>query len=741
MRILGNFYVDSPSYPLLRAMVSYEGVATANGAVTGTTVVDNQLAAEPSYAGLALKVLDGPAAGQVRPVETHVGNTLGVSQPFTDPAGAVQQILAGVRFVVISLAGGGGAPPPVTPSVGLWMFGICDPGMVASATVLVMPNLAGFPDHIFDNEFWVQVIHNTDNPGAAPEREVRRITNYVGATGTFTCDAFTANVEANDLVAVFHESIMSIEVLGFGTLDTSSATVPADSTRTEGDNYFNGCLLMPTEGAVRFQPRRIVDYTGAGGIFQIDPNNPFTAATGLVDYIIIGDQAEFVPAADSIDNITPSDVIGSKADAATPDDMSGLATSSLVRQLKRVLLRMSPDTFTATVQGNADTALDIMLEDLATYFVAAGAAMALQVNGNVARTNLQQALSDFFTAFGCDGANVFNPIIQGAARTDLDAALYNMATYFSALGAAWSVQINGNPARTNLEQVWEDFSAVFGVDGANVFNPTIQGAPRTDLDTALATTATYFAAAGAAMSIQVQGGAARTNLEQALEDYFAVVGCDGANLFNPTVQGVAQTTFDAAFAALATYISAGGAAFSASVNPGGAARTNIEQTLEDLGDVLAGAGIVTFPAAAPPADGVSIAEVIRQIYNDIVAANSGFQEQPDVAVNTTAPNAPAENDVLNLAAAGTRYIVRHLRLKCADPGANTVTVSLYELVNDALTQVDSFHITAANFATYHSLMDMFGVPYLAGDQLQVTVQASAGGPYGITAQYSFATAT
>jgi len=36
---------------------------------------------------------------------------------------------------------------------------------------------------------------------------------------------------------------------------------------------------------------------------------------------------------------------------------------------------------------------------------------------------------------------------------------------------------------------------------------------------------------------------------------------------------------------------------------------------------------------------------------------------------------------------------------------------------------------------------MFGVPYLAGDQLQVTVQASAGGPYGITAQYSFATAT
>jgi hypothetical protein len=118
-----------------------------------------------------------------------------------------------------------------------------------------------------------------------------------------------------------------------------------------------------------------------------------------------------------------------------------------------------------------------------------------------------------------------------------------------------------------------------------------------------------------------------------------------------------------------------------------------------------------------------------------------FQEQADVAVNTTAPNTPAENNILNLAAADTRYIVRNLRLKCADPGANTVTVRLYELVNDVLTQVDSFDITAANFATYHSLMDMFGVPYLAGDRLQVTVQASAGGPFAVTGQYSFANTT
>jgi len=122
------------------------------------------------------------------------------------------------------------------------------------------------------------------------------------------------------------------------------------------------------------------------------------------------------------------------------------------------------------------------------------------------------------------------------------------------------------------------------------------------------------------------------------------------------------------------------------------------------------------------------------------ATNHDFQEQPDTAVNITAI-AGGETDVFDLNVANTRYIVRNLRLKCADPGANTVTVRLRELVNDVSTIVNTFDITAANFAGYHSLMDMFGVPYLAGDDLQVTVQASGGGPFAVTGQYAHATAT
>lgn len=446
-----GLYSDSPSFPLLQASISYWGISSAAG--LATTVVCADLVAEPDYAGLLIKILDGVAAGQVRQIASDIAGTITVAAAFA------VAIDAGIRFVILSsVGGGGGVPPgPPGPSVSLWMFGHCSPAMGASPNTIVCPNLAGLGDNIFNNEFWMQSIKATV---AATERQIRRITDYTSATGTFIVDPFANNVSPGDDVTIFHESIMSHEILGFGTITTSSATVPRDATRAEVADYFNGCLLMPTEGDCRFQPRRIVDYA-ANGTFTIDPNNPFTVATGAVDYVIIGDQTEFVPGVDGENNRTPSDVIGSKTDTAilVSDDVS-----SVIRYLKGIL-------------------------------------------------------------------------------------------------------------------------------------------------------------------------------------------------------------------------------------------------------------------------------------NTVVATNSGFQEQPDVAVNTTAPAAPAENNVLNLAVAGTRYIVRSLRLKCGDPGANTVTVRLYELVNNALTQVDTFAIDATNFGTNHSLMDMFGLPYLAGDQLQVTVQVSAGAAIVVTGQYSHATAT
>lgn len=124
----------------------------------------------------------------------------------------------------------------------------------------------------------------------------------------------------------------------------------------------------------------------------------------------------------------------------------------------------------------------------------------------------------------------------------------------------------------------------------------------------------------------------------------------------------------------------------------------------------------------------------------LFAAGEGtLHEQTGVPFSVNA--ALAEANIFNLSVASTRYVVRSLRLKCADPGANTVTVRLYELVNNVPTLVATFAISATNFTTHHSLMDMFGLPQLAGDNLRVTVIATAAGPFVVTGQYCTATAT
>lgn len=174
----------------------------------------------------------------------------------------------------------------IGPGVGLWMFGIVDVTQVASQVTVITNNLQNIPNDLLEGQFYMQVIYNTSAVGTAPEGETRQITDFVqgGALQTFTTDGFSANVEAGDMVCIFHQSLLSIEILARGTLDADSATVPEDSTRGEVADYFKGAVLMTTEGAVRFQPRPIRT-SSAAGVFTLD--EPFTGLPGLVDYVIV----------------------------------------------------------------------------------------------------------------------------------------------------------------------------------------------------------------------------------------------------------------------------------------------------------------------------------------------------------------------------------------------------------------------------------------------------------------------
>jgi len=163
MRVPNGFFIDNPAWPLVQSGIAYWGTTSGDGNAFGTTLVCADLDNHPSYVGNRVKILTNGAWGQDREIKAHgAGGIETVDSAFTDATGAVEQIVAGTKFVILSNMGGGGGGA-VSPSVGLWMFGVCDPAMVASLTDVVCPNLAGLPDDIFNDDFYLEVLRNDNN--------------------------------------------------------------------------------------------------------------------------------------------------------------------------------------------------------------------------------------------------------------------------------------------------------------------------------------------------------------------------------------------------------------------------------------------------------------------------------------------------------------------------------------------------------------------------------------------------
>ena len=208
MRIPAGLRIDNPAHPLLLAGIAYWGYTSAAGNALGTTLVCADLDNHPTYVGNRVKVITEGSAGQDKAIQAHAaGGILTVDTAFTNAAGAVQQIAANTLFIILTNYGGGGGGGGMPPTTALWMFGIVSPTQVASTTVVTIAHLAGFQDNTFNDEFYMQML---DADGVAPEGEMRLITDYVGATGDFTVNAFSANVEAGDIVGIIHESLITL---------------------------------------------------------------------------------------------------------------------------------------------------------------------------------------------------------------------------------------------------------------------------------------------------------------------------------------------------------------------------------------------------------------------------------------------------------------------------------------------------------------------------------------------------
>ena len=205
-----GMWADHPSWPLLKALISYQGSTTSNGAVTGLTIVDDALLNEPSYDNMTVKILSGPAAGQIREITAHAApsNILILSVPFTNATGAVQQITARTDYVILSSgegSGGSGSDP-------LSYMGTVT--AIPGANQFIIPSLSGIGAGAFialaPAEPWIAYVFR-DAAGAAdpPQGEFQDIKTYDTLTGEFTTNPFTAPVAVGDEIIIMHPSLVS----------------------------------------------------------------------------------------------------------------------------------------------------------------------------------------------------------------------------------------------------------------------------------------------------------------------------------------------------------------------------------------------------------------------------------------------------------------------------------------------------------------------------------------------------
>ena len=82
----------------IRGLISYEGVATADGAVGGGTVVCSDLTLRPDYNGNLVVITSGDYIGQARDIDG--ATNLGTVTPHTTFGGT---IVSGTEFLIVAL--------------------------------------------------------------------------------------------------------------------------------------------------------------------------------------------------------------------------------------------------------------------------------------------------------------------------------------------------------------------------------------------------------------------------------------------------------------------------------------------------------------------------------------------------------------------------------------------------------------------------------------------------------------
>ncbi len=147
---------------------------------------------------------------------------------------------------------------------------------------LYVLSLKGLGDDFFNyGQYSLEVTATTD--GAAPQREVVRVTDYVSSTGLFVLDpALSANATALDWVTLFKPALRRGMAEYFSQVTVGALQTPADSLYLAGaiglgDDFFNYGnykleFIQTTDGAAPLREIvRITDYVSSTGLVTVSP--------------------------------------------------------------------------------------------------------------------------------------------------------------------------------------------------------------------------------------------------------------------------------------------------------------------------------------------------------------------------------------------------------------------------------------------------------------------------------------
>jgi hypothetical protein len=394
-------------------------------------------------------------------------------------------------------------------------------------------------------------------------------------------------------------------------------------------------------------------------------------------------------------------VAGQRDTAATNDDMSDIATTNLSAKIRLVLNRLSTNAFTATVDGAACTQVDTMVAALADYVATNGAAMSATVDpGGTARSDLETILEDLGKVLCGGGITTYPAAAVPGNGISMAAGIRGISSALSvvAAGAGTGFEVDGAPGLvdalgTTGATVNDSATSVLGAIGANNANNAFDSSSVLADDDGSVLERLEF--------VQTQTG---YGVRELIED-------TGGS--TTVITSAAEITEAAGWWKNALVLGITG-------NNIGVCRPIVSNTVDT---------VTVYPA-------LRAAHAIGDKFLLISAYKPQNPEMQADVPFTDAAVGVAGSDIFDLTVDGYSYIVHSLLVKSANPGVDTITVRLYQLVNDVEQLIASRQITTVNFGTYFSLMDLFGTPQLAGDNIRVNVVASAN-TYAVTAQYSY----